>query len=347
MTSLRRQANSPATGAPAITGTARVGETLTADTSGIADADGLAGATFSYQWLADDAGIAGATGSAYTLATTDRGKAVKVRVSFTDDAGHGETLTSAATAAVAAKPPEVTGVAGNVRPGRRRHLLQRRRDHRQRHLRRGGGRGHLGRNAPAQDRHGPGGVGREVGGLCQGGSGTKTLTFTHTVVEPNISTQGIAVLENTLATERRRHRVESHGRRRHLSHTGLAHDADHKVDWRAPAPTVAGGDNLRPRRDDTYDLGDVITITVTFDEAVDVDASGGAPRLKIDMDPAEWGEKWASYQGGSGTATLTFAHTVAEPNVLDPGRRRAGEHPGTERRRHRVEGLGHRRRPVP
>ena len=31
--------NNPATGAPSITGTAQVGETLTADTSGIADAD--------------------------------------------------------------------------------------------------------------------------------------------------------------------------------------------------------------------------------------------------------------------------------------------------------------------
>ena len=33
--------NSPATGAPTISGTAQVGETLTADKSGIADADGL------------------------------------------------------------------------------------------------------------------------------------------------------------------------------------------------------------------------------------------------------------------------------------------------------------------
>ena len=46
--------NTPVTGAPTIGGPARVGETLTADTSGIADADGLTGATFSYQWLADD-----------------------------------------------------------------------------------------------------------------------------------------------------------------------------------------------------------------------------------------------------------------------------------------------------
>ena len=101
--------NSPATGAPAITGTAQVGETLTADTSGISDADGLANATFNYQWLADDADISAATGSTYTLAAAEEGKAVKVRVSFTDDAGHDETLTSAATAAVAAATPEDAG----------------------------------------------------------------------------------------------------------------------------------------------------------------------------------------------------------------------------------------------
>ena len=92
---------SPATGAPAITGTAQVGETLTANTSGIADADGLTNATFTYQWLADDTAIQGATGFTYTLADADAGKAVKVRASFTDDAGNSETLTSAATAAVA------------------------------------------------------------------------------------------------------------------------------------------------------------------------------------------------------------------------------------------------------
>ena len=83
--------NSPATGAPGITGTAQVGETLTADTSGIADADGLDNAAFGYQWLADDAAISGATSSTYTLADADEGKAIRVRVSFTDDAGNQET----------------------------------------------------------------------------------------------------------------------------------------------------------------------------------------------------------------------------------------------------------------
>ena len=97
--------NTPATGAPTITGTAEVGETLTADTTGIADDDGLDNAAFAYQWLADDAEINGANASTYILVATDVGKAVKVRVSFTDDAGNDEELTSAVTGAVAAAPP--------------------------------------------------------------------------------------------------------------------------------------------------------------------------------------------------------------------------------------------------
>ena len=96
-------ANSPATGAPIISGTAQVGETLTVDTSGIDDADGMSGAVFSYQWLANDAEITGATSDTYTLVEADVGKAVKVRVIFNDDDANEETLTSAATAAVAAE----------------------------------------------------------------------------------------------------------------------------------------------------------------------------------------------------------------------------------------------------
>ena len=95
--------NTPATGAPTIIGTAQVGKTLTADTSGIADTDGLDNVSFSYQWLSSrDAAISGATGSTYTLVSTDLGKIIKVKVTFTDDAGNSETLTSAGTAAVVA-----------------------------------------------------------------------------------------------------------------------------------------------------------------------------------------------------------------------------------------------------
>ena len=117
-TAQQKSPNSPATGAPTITGTAQVGQTLTAGTTGISDSDGLTNATYTYQWLTDDTEVSGATSSTYTLVAADVGKAIKVRVSFTDDAGNEESLTSDATAAVAARPndvatgaPTITGTA--------------------------------------------------------------------------------------------------------------------------------------------------------------------------------------------------------------------------------------------
>ena len=102
------QPNTPATGAPAIGGTPRVGDELTVSTSDISDADGLDDAGFAYQWIRTDTDIQGATGSTYTAVEADEGERLKVRVSFTDDAGNAESVTSAATEAVAARPEPLT-----------------------------------------------------------------------------------------------------------------------------------------------------------------------------------------------------------------------------------------------
>ena len=105
--------NTAAMGAPTITGTAQVGQTLTAATTGITDSDGLTSATYTYQWIrvdgTDEEDISGENSSTYTLVDADLGKTIKVKVSFTDDASNAETLTSAATVTVAADttPPEV------------------------------------------------------------------------------------------------------------------------------------------------------------------------------------------------------------------------------------------------
>ena len=100
--------NSPATGLPTISGIPQVDETLTADTSGISDDDGLTNVSYSYQWTAGGSDISGATGSSYTLKDMQKGQTIQVRVSFRDDADNDETLTSDATAAVAAKPTPLT-----------------------------------------------------------------------------------------------------------------------------------------------------------------------------------------------------------------------------------------------
>ena len=102
--------NTPAIGLPTISGTPQVDETLTADTSAISDEDGLANVSYQYQWLRDDAEIAGQTNSTYELVSADEGKTIKVRVTFNDDAGNAESLTSAATEAIAAQPAETPAV---------------------------------------------------------------------------------------------------------------------------------------------------------------------------------------------------------------------------------------------
>ncbi len=154
------------------------------------------------------------------------------------------------------------------------------------------------------------------------GTGTSSLTFAHTVVEPNYSTQGIAVLEDTLELNGGTIRSVASQTDAGLSHDGLGHDPDHKVDWRisppAPdAPTVTGvAVSSDAGDDDTYVLGDTISVTLTFSEAVDVT---GTPQVAIDMDPAAWGTKRAGYASGTGTSSLTFAHTVVQPNYSTQG----------------------------
>ena len=80
--------NSPPTGAPTITGSAQVGEVLTASTSDIQDADGTDNATFAYQWVANngtsDSEIQDATARTHTPGVNDVGKTIRVKVSFTE-----------------------------------------------------------------------------------------------------------------------------------------------------------------------------------------------------------------------------------------------------------------------
>ncbi len=95
--------NRAATGAPTVSGTAKVGEELTANMGNIGDPDGLPDTypdDYDFQWVrvdgSDETDITGATAGTYTLAAADEGRKIKVRVSFTDDGGDGEALTSAA-----------------------------------------------------------------------------------------------------------------------------------------------------------------------------------------------------------------------------------------------------------
>ena len=108
-----RPPNASPGGRPAVSGVLAVGKTLTADTSGITDPNGLSNPAFTHQWArsigSTDTDILGATGSSYTIASSDAGNAFKVTVAFTDDEGYAATLTSGLTQTVMTEPEPKPG----------------------------------------------------------------------------------------------------------------------------------------------------------------------------------------------------------------------------------------------
>ena len=87
--------NTPAWGRPTISGTAAVGQTLTASTAGISDPDGLP-TTFTFEWSRYASNgttfeaVVGSNSSTYTLVTGDADKKFQVAVTFTDTEGTDE-----------------------------------------------------------------------------------------------------------------------------------------------------------------------------------------------------------------------------------------------------------------
>ena len=90
-------------------------DSLTADTSTLADADGLG--ALSYQWSRDGSPIDGATSDNYTSTQADVGAEITVEVSYTDGEGASESVTSAGASPVTNVSHSSTGgvtIAGVV-----------------------------------------------------------------------------------------------------------------------------------------------------------------------------------------------------------------------------------------
>ncbi|MFZ4526550.1 MAG: Ig-like domain-containing protein [Chlorobium sp.] len=92
------------TGFVSIAGHLKQGETLIADTSALADTDGIG--EFNYQWYVEGIEISGATMSTYTLTEGEVGKVITVKVSYIDGIGTEESMMSTAA--------EVHNLTGNI-----------------------------------------------------------------------------------------------------------------------------------------------------------------------------------------------------------------------------------------
>ena len=292
--------NRPARGAPTISGTVRVGETLTASTADIEDPDGLSGAVFAHQWLSDGADIAGATDARYTLTDEDEGAAIRVRVTFTDDAGNDETLVSAVTEPVAPPPPPLTASfrdvpASHAGEGEEFSFeLRFSEDFAGLSYRK------------LRDEALEATNGRVTGARRVTQNRNRRWTIT---VRPSSSDAVTVTLAATTDCSAAGAICTPDGR-------PLSNSVSATIDGPPPPEATDVKVSSDAGADDTYGLGDTIRVTVTFSEAVEVT---GAPRLKIDMDPADWGEKWAGYASGGGGGALTFAHVVVQPNLSTQG----------------------------
>ena len=102
-----------ATGDPLVRGERKVGSTLTGDTKGIADPNGLTNPGFNYQWQRMENGmpvdIPGAVSETYTLTDDDVGKRVQLQVQFNDDEGNEETRTGPGTSVITKAPHLLVG----------------------------------------------------------------------------------------------------------------------------------------------------------------------------------------------------------------------------------------------
>ena len=136
------------------------------------------------------------------------------------------------------------------------------------------------------------------------------LTFAHTVVEPNLSTKGIAVLANSLVLDDGTIRSAATGADATLGHAGLPHDPRHKVDWR-PALSVADA-RAREGTDEA----------VVFEVSLDRAFTGAEHRVTVDYATADGtATAGADYTATSGTLTFAAgetAKTVSVP-ILDDG----------------------------
>ncbi len=148
------------------------------------------------------------------------------------------------------------------------------------------------------------------------GAGTKTLTFSYTVVIGDADSDGIGIGTSALALNGGAiadARDGSTAAGLGLGSNAIANDAAHKVDGNQGPPGVSGLVIGSPDVSDTFERGEQIEVTVTFNKAVDVT---GTPQLALTIGSAT---RQADYASGTGTTALVFRYTVQSSDADTDG----------------------------
>ncbi|MCV3290765.1 hypothetical protein LZT28_21515, partial [Aeromonas media] len=138
------------------------------------------------------------------------------------------------------------------------------------------------------------------------GSGTASLLFQYTILAGQTDANGISLDADALQANGGTLR-DAAGNAANLAHGVVADNAGYLVDTTAPAVSSVGITGASGVQSNTLNAGDVVSVTVTMNEATVVDTSGGTPRVALNIGGST---VYANYVSGSGTASLLFQYTI-------------------------------------
>lgn len=85
-------------------------------------------------------------------------------------------------------------------------------------------------------------------------------------------------------------------------------------DTTAPTISSVAITSATNSQNNTLNEGDVVSVTVTFDEAVTVNTSGGTPAIAISVGGVS---RSATYSSGTGSTSIVFTYTIASSETAD------------------------------
>ena len=139
------------------------------------------------------------------------------------------------------------------------------------------------------------------------GRGEDKIYFSYTVQSGDVDPDGISIAANALVGGTIQRLVPGNPLvTRSFGSHAIANSANHKVDGSLGAPRVDAVALNAPVLGDTFERGEVIEATVTFNRAVDVT---GTPQLALTIGS---NTRQADYASGTGTTRLVFRYTVVQ-----------------------------------
>ena len=137
------------------------------------------------------------------------------------------------------------------------------------------------------------------------GTGTTALVFTYTILANQTDTDGISIAANSLALNGGTLSDAVGNAATTLTHTAVAANALYLVDNTAPTISGVAISSATGLQNNTLNVGDVVSVTLTMSEASTV--TGSNARLMLNLNGNSVG---AAYNSGNNSTALVFKYTI-------------------------------------